>query len=62
MTAHLSAADRQRYLGRWVALEGRQVLAARSGPLELFAVLAELGIKGATIVHVRDRVRDRRAA
>jgi hypothetical protein len=30
--------------------------------LELFAVLAELGIKGATIVHVRDRVRDRRAA
>ena len=60
MTVHLSAADRQRYLGRWVALESRQVVADRSGPLELFAVLAELGIKGATIVQVR--VRDRQAA
>ncbi len=60
MTAHLSNADRQRYQGRWVALEGRRVVAARSAPLELFAVLAELGIKGATILQVR--VRDRRAA
>ncbi|HEY1988708.1 MAG TPA: hypothetical protein VGG43_04535 [Acidimicrobiales bacterium] len=60
MTAHLSAADRQRYQSRWVALEGRRVVAARPDPLELFAVLAELGIKGATIVQVRDR--DLRAA
>ncbi len=60
MTARLSADDRQRYQGRWVALEGRRVVAARSGPLELFAVLAELGITGATILQVRDR--DRRAA
>jgi hypothetical protein len=55
MTGHLSTADRQRYEGRWVALEGRRVVAARSGPLELFALLAELGIKGATIVQVRAR-------
>ena len=60
MTAHLSADDRQRYQGHWVALKARRVVAARSGPLELFAVLAELGIKGATIVQVR--VGDRRAA
>lgn len=60
MTARLSAADRARYQSRWVALEGRRVVATRSDPLELFDVLAELGIKGATIVQVRDR--DRRAA
>jgi len=61
MTGHrLSAADRERYQGGWVALKGRRVVAARSGPLDLFAVLAELGIKGATIVQVRRR--DRRAA
>ena len=48
------------FQGCWVALDGRRVVAARSGPLELFAVLAALGIKGATIVQVRDR--DRQAA